>query len=102
MVVAPVGMAVAGQVDGDKGAAQGQAHGVPRVRVLRTTVEQHQLGPLGPGPSPDQGAEAAAPLHLHRATLHLGGAVPRQAELLGVLAQHPELLIGGGAHRRAL
>ena len=38
------GVAVTGEIDGNERALQRQAHGVPRVRVLCASVEQHQLG----------------------------------------------------------
>ena len=43
-VAAAVGVPVAGEVDGDERAAQRHGDGVPRVRVLRAAVQEHELG----------------------------------------------------------
>ena len=53
-VGAAVGVAVAGQVDGQQRPAEGQGDGVPGVGVLRPAVDQDELGrPVG---APEQAA----------------------------------------------
>ena len=63
-VARPVGVAVAGQVDGDERPPERHRHRVPGVGVLRPAVEEHQLRLGAP---PDQGAEATAPAPPRRA-----------------------------------
>ena len=60
-VASAVGVAVAGKVDRDERAAQRQRHRVPRVRVLRAAVQEHELGI---GVAPDERAQVPAGLDL--------------------------------------
>ena len=92
-----VGVAVAGQVDGDeRPGAQGHGHGVPGVGVLRAAVEQHELGVAL---APHQGAEGAARRDLDLLAAHRGRPVVGQPVLGGVLVEQPELVVG---HQRSI
>ena len=82
---------MAGQVEGDEGPVEGQGHGVPGVGVLGAAVEQHDLRIAR---APHEGAHRPARRHLDRTSLHRRRAAPRQARLLGVLAEHPQLVVG--------
>ena len=42
-VLAPRGAAMPGQVDGQRGHAEAEDHGVPGVRVLAAAVQEHDL-----------------------------------------------------------
>ena len=90
----PVGVPVAGQVDGHQRPVEGQGDGVPGVRVLAPAVEEHQLGRLG---SPHQGAQPAAGRHLHRVR---GGRRAARSTVrpasARVLVEQRELVVGSG------
>ena len=84
----------------DQRAPEGHRHRVPGVGVLGTTVQQDQLRR---SLSPHEGAEAPAGAHLHRCSADGGRAVVREAELLRVLVEQPELVVGHAiTHRRSL
>jgi diacylglycerol O-acyltransferase len=97
VIVTPVGVAVAGKVDGDEGTVEGQRHRVPRVRVLRAPVKKDDLGI---GVAPPEGADPAPGLDLDGLTAHRWRTAPWQARLLGVLVKQRELVVVGRAHSR--
>ena len=88
-----VGVAVAGQVDGEERAAERERDGVPGVRVLRAAVHQHQLGLPGAG-APEQAGHRAAGVHLDLDALDVGRAVIGDAVFGGVLVEQAELVVG--------
>ena len=96
---AAVGVAVAGEIERDQRAAERHRHGVPGVRVLRTAVQEDELGI---GVAPDQRAQATARLHLHRLAPDGGRAVVGKPELLGVLVEHRELVVRDPFHSCSL
>ena len=81
-VLGPVGVAVAGQVDGQQRPAERQGDRVPGVGVLPTAVHEHQLRR---GLSPHQGADPPPGGHLdglpphHRRCGRRGGRPPRRS-----------------------
>src|SRR5436305_7956013 len=79
-----------GQVDGHQGTAQRHRYRVPRVRVLATAVEEHQLRVAGP---PHQRTQPAAIPDLHELAPHRWRAVERQPVLLCVFVKQPELVV---------
>jgi hypothetical protein len=92
VVLPPVGVAVAGEVDGDEGPVEGERHGVPRVGVLGAAVDEDGDGA---GVPPDQRAlrPTVGSGHGHPAQRRRAG--PRQAGLAGVVGQEGELVEGG-------
>jgi len=84
---------VAGQVDRDERPAERERDRVPRVCVLRTTVEEHELGrPV----APHERAQHVAGTDLDASALHNGWPVVGEADLLGILAEHSELVVLDG------
>ena len=86
----PVRVAVAGEIDGHQGPAQGQCHRVPGVGVLGPPVQEYQLWFA---PLPLQSTQPAPGGHLDREAADLGGTVEGEPVLLGVLVEQPELVI---------
>ena len=84
-------MAVTGKVDRDQ-RRRAQSHGnrVPGVRVLRTAVQQHQLGLAV---TPDQRAQPPSRLDLDVLAAHRRRSVVRQAVLVRVLVEQAELVV---------
>ena len=82
-VVAPVGAAVSGHVDGHQRACQCQGNGVPGVSILGAAVQQHRLWWVG---SPHDGAHVLAP-DAHRAAGNGRLAGPSEVGVVCVIAQ---------------
>ena len=91
MLAGAVGVAVTGQVDGEQRPTEGQRDRVPRVRVLRAAVEEHELRLTAP---PSQRAERSTDLDLDPLPRHDGRTVERQPVLGGVLVEVRELVVG--------
>ena len=91
MIVAPVRVTVAGEVDCYQRAAERQGDGVPGVRVLCPPVDEHHVGRLV---TPDQGADAAPVGKGDGLPAH--GRLPRpgQPGLACVLIEQAELVVG--------
>src|SRR5207244_10265217 len=90
VICPPCRVAMAGQVDGDQGAAEGERDGVPRVGVLGSAVDQHQLRWSG---APNQRAHGSSAVvngnvdasYVRRSVVgqpHLGRVLGEQAELV--------------------
>ena len=90
-VVAVVGVPVAREIDRGERTIERERDRVPRVGVLCTAVEQHDLGRSR---APEQRAQSP-PRRVDDDGLASDGgrAVERQAELLGVLVEQPELVV---------
>ncbi len=83
-------VAVPGQVDGHQGPVQRHRHRVPGMGVLGAAVQQDQLRvPV----LPHQRAEPPPGATSAKTRRTAGGRVERQAELRGVLIEHPELVV---------
>ena len=92
-VVTPVGVAVTGQVDCECGPPECQCNGVPRVRVLRAAVDEHDLRLVR---TPAQGTHVTSRVVRHRhvdafngwdlpdVQLELGDVLPEQREFVVV------------------
>jgi len=78
------------KVDGDERAAERHGDGVPGVGVLGTAVQEHQLGR---GVAPHERAQPAAGADLDLLPADGGRTVVREAELLRVLVEEPELVV---------
>ncbi len=81
---------MAGQVDGNERAAQGQCHRVPRVSVLAAAVEEDQLGIADP---PHQRAQPAVIWQVDEFAPDSRRAWVGQTVLFGVLVKQPELVV---------
>ena len=81
---------MAREVDGDERSIEGQGHGVPRVGVLRTPVEQDQLGLTD---APHERAEPPG-LDLDALAPHDRWTGEREVELGGILVEQGELVVG--------
>ncbi len=96
---APARVAVARQVDGEDGSAQGEGDRVPRVGVLRAAVHEHHLHRVG---APSERADLPRRTRRGIVTIGHGGgdsAYRRQLghhepELLDVLVEQTELVVG--------
>src|SRR5262249_14917302 len=89
-------MAVTGQIERDKGTAERQCDRVPRVRVLRTAVDEHRFGIAV---APDQRADLLPVPHLDRRAFDMRIAAPLDPELLRVLGEQCELVVGHAGSR---
>ncbi len=85
----PGRVTVSRQVDGHQRPVEGQGHRVPGVGVLGAAVQQHQLGRCV---TPHQRAHLEARGGRHRGAPDRRRG-ERQADLGGVVRQHPELVV---------
>ncbi len=87
---------MSGKVDRHERAVERQRDRVPRVRVLRAAVEEHELGVALP---PDERAQVPSAFDRDLLAANVGGAVVREAELLGVLVEQRELVVRDAVRR---
>ena len=93
MVGAPVRPPVARQVDRDRGTPEREHQRVPRVGVLPAAVEEDELGIAV---TPHEHADELVGRHLEVPTNGGEARRPGQADLVGVLGEHRELVVGRG------
>ena len=89
-MLGPVRVSVSRQVQCHQWPVKGHGDGVPGVRILRTTVQEHQLGIAL---LPYERTQLAAGSHLNRDAPDDGRAVEGQAVFLGILVEQPELVV---------
>ena len=92
-----VGVAVTRQVDRHERSSERHRHGVPGVGVLGAAVQQHELGRRL---TPHERAEPATRRHLDLGPPDDRRAVVGESELLGVLVEEPELVVGDPVDHR--
>jgi hypothetical protein len=88
---ATVRSSVTGKVDGDDRQSERDDDRVPRVRVLTAAVQEHQLGIAA---SPYQHAHELVGVDLDLAPFDADVARPEHADLLRVLGEQCELVVG--------
>ncbi len=92
-------MTVPGQVDSQQWPSETQRHGVPRVRVLGSTVDEHRLHRFG---TPSKRTDHSRHHHRRIVTIgHVGGDPGdgwqlghHEPELVDVLLEQTELVVG--------
>ena len=82
-----------GEVDRHQRTIERERDGVPRVRVLRPAVEQDDLRSAV---TPDERAQGAVAGYGNPNSFDHRRSRPREVELLGVLVEQGELVVGHG------
>ena len=90
-------MSVARKVDGEDRVVDREGHGVPRVGVLRSAVQEHELGRF---PTPRQGADRPG-ARFGLDAPHSRRTTPWNSEFLRVFVEERELVVRrGSGHER--